>query len=79
MSKKMKSNNKTGIARLLEIANEKRGFLVLAGALPVLSALLQLVPFAAIYFIVEELLKKEDLYHRRWNLQQQSAGWSMKV
>ena len=51
-----KENNKTGIARLLEIANEKRGLLILAEVLSVLSALLQLVPFAAIYFIVEELL-----------------------
>ncbi len=56
MSKK-KENSKTGIARLLEIANEKRGLLILAEVLSVLSALMQLVPFAAIYFIVEELLK----------------------
>ncbi len=27
----------------------------------------------------EELLNKKGLYHRLWNLQQQSAGWSMKV
>lgn len=27
----------------------------------------------------EELLEKEGLYHRLWELQQQSAGWSMKV
>ena len=56
MSKEMENNNKTGIARLLEIANEKRGLLILAGVLSALSALMQLVPYAAIYFIVEELL-----------------------
>ncbi len=27
----------------------------------------------------EELLNKAGLYHRLWHLQQQSAGWSMKV
>lgn len=79
MSKEKENNNKTGITRLLEIANEKCGFLIPAGALSVLSALMQLVPFAAIHFIIEELLKKEGLYQRLWNLQQQSAGWSMKV
>lgn len=41
----------------MEIAGEKRGLLVLSGIFSVLSALAQLVPFAAIYFIVEELLK----------------------
>ena len=79
MSKEKENNNKTGITRLLEIANEKRGFLTPAGAPSVKNALMQLVPFAAIQFIIEEMLKKEGLNHHLWNLQQQSAGWSMKV
>ena len=57
MKNKSEIKKKTGIARLLEIAGEKRGLLVLSGIFSVLSALAQLVPFAAIYFIVEELLK----------------------
>ncbi|HOO28157.1 MAG TPA: ABC transporter ATP-binding protein, partial [Lachnospiraceae bacterium] len=48
---------KTGIARLLEIAGERRGLLILSGLLSVLSALIQMVPFAAIYFIAKELLQ----------------------
>ncbi len=41
----------------MEIAGERRGLLALSAFLSVLSALAQLVPFAAVYFIVEELLE----------------------
>lgn len=53
MSKKRQSD----IARLLEIAGEKKGLLVLSGALSVLSTVLFFVPYAAVYFIVAELLQ----------------------
>ena len=48
---------KTGIPRLLEIAGEKRGLLVLSGVLSVISTVLMFFPFVAAYFIVAELLQ----------------------
>ncbi|AOT72016.1 ABC transporter ATP-binding protein [Geosporobacter ferrireducens] len=51
------TKKKTGISRLLEIAGEKRGLLILSGILSVISTILMFVPFAAVYFIVAELLK----------------------
>lgn len=57
LNRDTETKKKTGISRLLEIAGEKRGLLILSGILSVLSALMQLVPFTAIYFIIEELLK----------------------
>ncbi len=66
---------KTGIPRLLEIAGERKGLLILSGILSVISTLLMFVPFVAVYFIVEELLKNaanpalSDMVHiRRWSL-----------
>lgn len=49
--------NKTGVARLLEIAGEKRGLLIVSGLLSSLSAVCMLVPYASVYFILEELLE----------------------
>lgn len=49
---------KTGIGRLLEIAGERKGFLLLSGTLSVISAALMLVPYVSVYFILAELLKK---------------------
>ncbi|ASA26457.1 ABC transporter ATP-binding protein [Paenibacillus donghaensis] len=43
--------------RLLEIAGEKRGLLLLAGILSSASAVLMLVPFISVYFILAELLR----------------------
>jgi len=48
---------KTGVSRLLEIAGEKRGLLVLSGTLSVISTGLMFFPFVAAYFIVAELLR----------------------
>ncbi|GED70362.1 ABC transporter ATP-binding protein [Brevibacillus reuszeri] len=47
---------KRGVLRLLEIADEKRGLLVVSGILSSLSAICMLVPYASVYFILEELL-----------------------
>ncbi|WP_139993000.1 ABC transporter ATP-binding protein [Paenibacillus paridis] len=48
---------KTGLARLLELAGERKGLLWLAAVLSTISALLMLVPYASVYFIVKELLE----------------------
>lgn len=52
---KTKQNGKNGIARLLEIAGRRRAFLVASGSLAILHALLSLVPYVLIFFIIREL------------------------
>ncbi|MCF4151035.1 ABC transporter ATP-binding protein/permease [Dethiosulfovibrio sp. F2B] len=47
---------KKGVARLMEIAGEKRGLLVLSGVLSVVSAILALTPYLSVYKILEELM-----------------------
>ncbi|ADV43830.1 ABC transporter ATP-binding protein [Bacteroides helcogenes] len=47
---------KKGIARLFQIAGERKGLLVLASTLSALSAACMLVPYWAIYEILKELL-----------------------
>jgi ATP-binding cassette, subfamily B, bacterial IrtA/YbtP len=56
-NKQKQPARKSGIARLLELAGENKGLLVLSGILSVISALLQLAPFVAVYIIVAEMLK----------------------
>ena len=51
-----KSKNKEGLSRLLEIAGQKRGLLLLAGLLSAGSAVCMLIPYWAIYEILKELL-----------------------
>jgi ATP-binding cassette subfamily B protein IrtA len=48
---------KRGISRLLEIAGEKRGLLIGSSILSAISAVLMLLPYIAVYFIMAELLK----------------------
>lgn len=48
---------KAGMARLFEIAEEKRGLLLISCLLSSLSAMFMLVPYVSVYFILEELLK----------------------
>jgi ATP-binding cassette subfamily B protein len=48
---------KTGISRLLEIAGEKKGLLILSSLLSVISTVLMFIPFVSVYYIVAELLK----------------------
>ncbi len=48
---------KTDLARLFEIADEKRGLLLASGFLSTLSAAAMLVPFLSVYYILGELLK----------------------
>jgi ATP-binding cassette subfamily B protein IrtA len=52
-----KHKSKTGIARLLEIAGEQKGLLIMACFLSVISTILQFSPYVAVYVIVAELLK----------------------
>lgn len=47
---------KKGIARLLEIAGEKRGLMIASGLFSAVSAVFMLVPYVSVYFILNELL-----------------------
>ena len=51
-----KSKKKEGLARLFEIAGQKKGLLVMAGVLSAGSAVCMLVPYWAVYEILKELL-----------------------
>lgn len=48
---------KKGFARLLEIAGEKRGLLIVSGLFSAVSAVCMLVPYVSVYFILQELLE----------------------
>lgn len=54
MNERMKK--KSGVARLFEIAGEKKGLLILAGILSAASALCMLVPYWSVYQVLRELL-----------------------
>ncbi len=51
-----KKKQKSGIARLLEIAGERKGLLILSGILSVIHVVLSMVPYVLIYYIIEKLL-----------------------
>ena len=51
-----KTKKKEGLARLFEIAGQKKGLLILAGVLSAGSAICMLVPYLAVYEVLKELL-----------------------
>ena len=53
---KGKPKKKEGLARLFEIAGQKKGLLILAGLLSAGSAVCMLVPYWAVYEVLKELL-----------------------
>lgn len=60
----MKGKKKTGLARLFEIAGERKGLLILAGALSAASAACMLVPYWSVYEILNELLHNGGDWNR---------------
>lgn len=50
-----KQNRKNGIARLLEIAGRRKASLIASGLLAILHAILSLVPYILVFFIIREL------------------------
>ena len=52
------NKKKEGLARLFQIAGERKGLLILSGILSAISALCMLVPYWSIYEILNELLSK---------------------
>ncbi|WMJ82229.1 ABC transporter ATP-binding protein [Clostridium sp. MB40-C1] len=66
------STKKRGIPRLLEIAGEKRGLLIGSCILSAISAILMILPYISVYFILAELLKNA------FNLMQVNATYMMR-
>lgn len=60
----MKEKKKTGLARLFEIAGERKGLLILAGALSAASAACMLGPYWSVYEILNELLHNGGDWNR---------------
>lgn len=52
-----KQRKKNGIARLLEISGRRKGLLFFSGFLAVIHALLSLVPYILVFYIIRELTK----------------------
>jgi len=70
---KVKPKKKEGLARLFEIAGQRKGLLILAGLLSAGSAVCMLVPYWAVYEILKELLShgvnpaaSDGTYMMRW-------------
>lgn len=51
-----KKKNKSGIARLLELSGQKKGLLMVSSVLATVHALLTMVPYILIFYILKELL-----------------------
>ncbi len=47
---------KTGIARIFELAADRKGLLVVSGALSVLAAIASFVPYFAVYFMIRDVV-----------------------
>ncbi|WP_417886036.1 ABC transporter ATP-binding protein [Zunongwangia sp.] len=54
-----KRDKKKGIFRLLEIAGRRKNLLIVSGVLAVLHAILSLVPYVLIFYIIKELTQVE--------------------
>jgi len=52
----MEPKHKTGLARCLEIASDKKGLVFLSALLSAAAAILSFLPYIAVYFIIRELV-----------------------
>jgi len=59
MNNKNKPKQKSGIGRLLQIAGRRKGLLVLSGILATLHALLTLVPYVLIVYLLQQMFTGE--------------------
>ena len=64
-----KDKRKSGIARLLELSGQKKGLLLVSFVTGTVHALLTMVPYMLILYILTELLN--------WNTQQTTRGWKI--
>ncbi|WP_194542777.1 hypothetical protein [Paenibacillus sp. JZ16] len=50
------------MVRLFELAGEKRGVIIVSDLLSAINAILIIIPYASVYFILKELLVLKDFY-----------------
>lgn len=59
---KKKNKKKKGILRLLEIAGRRKGLLFISGFLAIIHALLSMIPYILVFYIIKELAKTSINY-----------------
>ncbi|WP_245915827.1 ABC transporter ATP-binding protein [Apibacter adventoris] len=59
---KKKNKKKKGILRLLEIAGRRKGLLFISGFLAIIHALLSMIPYILVFYIIKELAKSSINY-----------------
>ena len=64
-----KDQRHSGIARLLELSGQKKGLLLVSFVTGTVHALLTMVPYMLILYILTELLS--------WNARQTTRGWKI--
>lgn len=55
--KSKKDKKKSGLARCLELASDKKGLVILSAIFSSLSAIASFIPYVAVYFIIRSILK----------------------
>lgn len=71
----MEKKQKKGVARLFEIAGERKGLLILAGILSAGSACCMLVPYLSVYQVANELLQNAGNISQADNGHMIRWGW----
>ena len=56
MAAQKKAKPKTGLARIFELAADRKGLLILSGILSALAAVCSFVPYLAVYFMIRDIL-----------------------
>lgn len=55
-TKSKKTKSKTGLARCMELASDRKGLIFLAALLSSLAAIASFIPYIAVYFMIREIL-----------------------
>ena len=71
----MEKKQKKGVARLFEIAGERKGLLILAGILSAGSACCMLVPYLSVYQVANELLQNAGNISQAYSGHMIRWGW----
>ena len=55
-TKSKKTKSKTGLARCMELASDRKGLIFLSALLSSLAAIASFIPYIAVYFMIREIL-----------------------
>lgn len=55
-TKSKKTKSKTGLARCMELASDRKGLIILSALLSSLAAIASFIPYIAVYFMIREIL-----------------------